>query len=228
MAQSCPACASAHADPCLETNGFEVVRCGGCGLRFVPRDASLVEVDYDDLYASTGEYDGHLRRARRIRAGGAIDRVVGARRVALERLLADPPASLLEIGCGVDVFLELLEKLDPDRRIALHGVDVSSHAIERARTYLDCPLHCGPFDERTFPGQRFDAIITWEVIEHVPDVTAFVRTAFDRLEPGRRAGGTAARYAAILDARLRPTQRATLLGWAVRSGPVGATTAAGP
>lgn len=93
-----------------------------------------------------------------------------------------PGRSLLEVGCGSGIFLQLASQ----RGWVAHGLDISAEAIEMAHRF--CPsatLHCGPLERADFPPASFDVIALWDVIEHVDDPEALLRRARQLLrEPG--------------------------------------------
>jgi SAM-dependent methyltransferase len=164
---------------CVATvDGFDVARCDHCGLRFVP-PVELSQVNYDEYYQDQGLYDFSARQAAAIRAGSPLP-LRRARRAVIERIERDRAGSVLEVGCGVGAFLYELQQ----RGIACWGVEPSGNAVAMARDYLNCPVHHGYLDESVFPGRQFEAVCSWEVVEHVSDVRSFLANLVDRLLPG--------------------------------------------
>lgn len=156
------------------------MRCADCRLRYACREAPGDRYGYDDAYTSDGLYDMHVAAGEAL-VRGDLPPIVRAKRIALERLAAQDPGCLLEIGCGNGTFLAHASRVLRGR---LHGIDISANALAIAGKHLTCPLHQGEFSDEAFPGQRFDAICTWEVIEHVPDVRGWVQRIRARLSPG--------------------------------------------
>ncbi len=87
---------------------------------------------------------------------------------------------ILDIGCGPGWYTEGFAALGE-----VTGIDLSEEAIAMARsrfpsvTFLvgnvyDCPL----------PISHFDAVVSQEVVDHVPDPAGFLRRAADVLRPG--------------------------------------------
>lgn len=92
--------------------------------------------------------------------------------------------NLLDIGCGAGLLSEPLARLG----FAVTGIDLAEENIAVARTHaeaggLSIDYRATPIESLPAEGQ-FDAITLLEVVEHVPDVEAFVREAALRLRPG--------------------------------------------
>ncbi len=174
----CVACESRQTESLPAVNGFPLRLCTQCGLRFVPPE-TLIAVDYDTLYKEQGDYRSHMEEARLIRSG-AVPSFPSARRAAIEQIKTDQPRTLLEVGCGVGSFLAAIQRLG----IETYGVEPSGNALQAGRSYLQCALHHGTLSDDAFPGQRFDAICFWEVLEHIIQARAFLSTVRDRLNPG--------------------------------------------
>jgi SAM-dependent methyltransferase len=88
----------------------------------------------------------------------------------------------LEIGCGYGYASELLA----EQGYQVLGTDISAHAIELARREVTCPdVTFAVWDagSEILPG-KFDLIMALEVIEHLPDPDAALRSWAALLNPG--------------------------------------------
>jgi len=92
--------------------------------------------------------------------------------------------AVLDIACGVGYGSRYLK--DRTSAATVTGVDLSDEAIAYAtQLYEDSSVTFQTADALAFQGGPFDAVISLETIEHLPDPAAFVRHAVrDLLAPG--------------------------------------------
>jgi 2-polyprenyl-6-hydroxyphenyl methylase/3-demethylubiquinone-9 3-methyltransferase len=91
---------------------------------------------------------------------------------------------VLDLGCGAGLAAEALAK----RGCSVLGLDAAGEAIEAARAHaaagaVDVTYRVGLAEDLVAEGARFPVITALEVIEHVPDPAAFIKTLAALLEP---------------------------------------------
>jgi 2-polyprenyl-3-methyl-5-hydroxy-6-metoxy-1,4-benzoquinol methylase len=76
-------------------------------------------------------------------------------------------ASVLDVGCGRGDFLRFIRGIRPDLRLS--GIDLSGTARGEGIRFIPGDILSTEIDE------RFDAVVSLAVIEHISDVKGFVR-----------------------------------------------------
>lgn len=105
-----------------------------------------------------------------------------------ERYFAARPLaglSLLDVGCGGGLICEPLARMGG----TVTGLDPAHENVEAARRHatgqgLDITYRCARVEELSTEGVRFDAVVCLEVVEHVPDPAAFLKTCAALVRPG--------------------------------------------
>ncbi len=181
----CLACGGARLDPmamAYEFRGrFPLVRCAGCGLRFLgvqPTAEGLAE-----LY-SAGYFESDFRcgRSEAAYADEAAFRAENAGLLAVFDALVPPraaPRRLLEVGCAGGWLLRHARERGWETR----GVEFSADASARARA-LGLEVHHGDLESARFGEAEFDLAYMGDVLEHVPDAQATLREVARVLRPG--------------------------------------------
>lgn len=90
-------------------------------------------------------------------------------------------SSVLEIGCGRGATAALIKQRFGCRTV---GIELNPEAAAAAESRLDRVIHG---DVQTVePGEKFDAIVAFELFEHLTDGQAFLERAAGWLRPGGR------------------------------------------
>jgi len=93
--------------------------------------------------------------------------------------------SILDVGCGGGLITEPLTRLGA----RMTGLDPAAENIEAARRHaegqgLDIAYRVGRIEDLAAEGLTFDAVVCLEVVEHVPDPAAFLKTLAGLVRPG--------------------------------------------
>ncbi len=132
--------------------------CSRCALRFFDPP----EVGGEDFYESLQQYDWYYMEEKY------------EYQVALEFLPAG--ARILEVGAGKGAFAAYLESGE------YTGLELSYSAIEMARLQ-DVSLSRETIEEHSERGLQYDAIVSFQVLEHVARPDNFLRSCVDCLKP---------------------------------------------
>jgi SAM-dependent methyltransferase len=158
-------------------NGYAIVRCTDCGLRFL--DPQPTEAELTALY---GEYYYVSPDSRQRGYEGYATEAENWRRTFRDRL-RDLPAThgrLLDVGAATGFFVEQANAIGWDAV----GIEPSQWAADYARTELGVDVQTGDLATIRFPDAAFDVVTLWEVIEHLPDPAVTLREVRRILRPG--------------------------------------------
>jgi 2-polyprenyl-3-methyl-5-hydroxy-6-metoxy-1,4-benzoquinol methylase len=89
----------------------------------------------------------------------------------MPRQMGLPGGRLLDVGCGLGVFMQAAQK----RGFDVQGTEVSRHAANQVRQQLQIPVFLGELETAAYPPQSFDAVTLWDVLEHVQRPSALLR-----------------------------------------------------
>lgn len=101
-----------------------------------------------------------------------------------ERMLGSlhPGARVLEVGCGAGQFIRAIKRYRPD--LACSGSDISAKAIAAAQEAYDGVTYTvSSEDKLPFTNDTFDAVLVFDVLEHVSNPGLFlqeIRRVLDR------------------------------------------------
>jgi 2-polyprenyl-3-methyl-5-hydroxy-6-metoxy-1,4-benzoquinol methylase len=163
----CPLCGSGTREDVAHPEA-PLRRCGSCDHCF----ADLELLDHRETYDESYGDDDHQNwfENPNLELFWRISSVIG-----------DDARSVIDLGCGRAQFLSCLHshtKVDGDRRLV--GVEQTTFVPPDGVEIVH-----SPFDEWSTT-ERFDAVVSLAVIEHVDDPVDFLRRASELAEPGGR------------------------------------------
>ncbi|MBI2524622.1 MAG: class I SAM-dependent methyltransferase [Candidatus Rokubacteria bacterium] len=165
------ACGSSLSRVAFRKNGYAIARCLDCGHGWVspfPGREELAALYNEEFFEIAYFQDQDVRRKN-------FELWV--------RAIGMPPAGgrLVDVGCADGLFLEISAK-----EWDVRGIEISRFAAESIRARLGIPVDVGELPDLSYPDGSFDVVTMWDVLEHVPNPDAYVRSAFRVLRPGGR------------------------------------------
>lgn len=147
-----------------------IVQCRSCDYRFVNPRPSQREIAA--AYSNPHFYDGWL-------ADDAGREKMWAKRLRLvrQRVRGD---RVLDVGAGIGTFLAMARQ----RGWRVAGTEVSTSALELARSRHGIDLFNGQAEDLQLPTNAFDVVTLWHVLEHVPSPSRLLHVCHDALVPG--------------------------------------------
>jgi 2-polyprenyl-6-hydroxyphenyl methylase/3-demethylubiquinone-9 3-methyltransferase len=153
---------------------------------------ATVDREEIDRFAAQGDtwWDPHgsfraLHRLNPTRLGHIRSRLANHFRRDSASLQPFAGLRLLDVGCGGGLVAEPMTRLG----FAVTGIDAEAAAIDAAREHaraggLDIDYRVATVESMTGLGERFDAVLALEVIEHVAERDAFLRWLAELVAPG--------------------------------------------
>ncbi|MDT4998580.1 MAG: arsenite methyltransferase [Mycobacterium sp.] len=116
--------------------------------------------------------------------------VIRRRRLVMNALGAQPGEDVVDVGCGPGFYLtELAEQVGPQGSVT--GIDrapaMLAVAAKRAERHENVAFHRADATSLPVPDQTFDALLSVQVLEYVPDVDRAIAEIHRVLRPGGRA-----------------------------------------
>lgn len=182
VSRTCPACGSDRPRPAFDKNGFSLMACGKCDSLYVspvpqPEDLAAFYRDSPSTRYWANEFFPAVAEARRTR-------IFAPRAEKILALLDAGVKRVTDVGAGYGLFLEEMRVRDSE---------VVARAIEPGQ---DLAAVCRAKKMETFEGfadeaavdtdwaDWADLVTSFEVIEHVLDMTDFIRSLGALARPG--------------------------------------------
>jgi 2-polyprenyl-3-methyl-5-hydroxy-6-metoxy-1,4-benzoquinol methylase len=130
------------------------------------------------LYTPGGEYDMHLKQLAALQSRGRT-RIGFDRETVLQVLLRHQPKTVVELGAGVGIIAAWLRL----KKVSYRGFEFNPQVASQAR---EAGFSIEPGDHTSLRGlpQSVDAIVAFEVIEHVQDISECLESIRGALKPG--------------------------------------------
>ena len=183
---ACDVCGAEGAAPVFRRpDAMRVVECEECGLMYLsPRPKnSAIESWYGGDYFSGDATKAGRGYTNYFAEDGLSDLLFAARQklAIVSRHFTFKGASVLELGCATGETCYAVSR--EGARVV--GCDLSLDAIQVARRrYPDLEFHTGSTEHLPFAPASFDAVLAFELIEHVSGPSAVVREVYRVLRPG--------------------------------------------
>ena len=171
---SCPGCGGHEwVDVAPQDRSFILQTCAACGTCRIDAGAAPPEALYRDYYAGdgaerlSGVFNGIWKWLRHRKAA---------------RLLAAIPerGRVLDVGCERGELLSVLKAAGRH----VNGTQLSQAAADFAKTHFDIDVFVGQLGDAPYAAASFDAVLMINVLEHLPDPTAYLRLVHGLLRPG--------------------------------------------
>lgn len=164
----------------------DLAQCSSCSLIFSTKQYSDEEIAavYHELYNVQDAYEGYRKESEML-LSNQIPPLGRPRKWVIKRLLNSGCRSFLEVGAGVGLIGKYLIHHGYD----YVGIELDEQTAQKA-ALAGVRLINGTFEIMETVDRKFDALIAFEVIEHLQDLKTFFTLGRDRLKPGGLFGFT--------------------------------------
>jgi 2-polyprenyl-3-methyl-5-hydroxy-6-metoxy-1,4-benzoquinol methylase len=179
----CPACAGRSSREHSIYNTYPLLHCQDCTLVFTAMREFPAD-QYEDVYARVTIFQMMMEDARATAAGekGFKD-LWWFKKMALYWLRREAVTGrLLDVGSGPGTFLMVARQ----RGFAIQGVELARVAASAAQEF-GVPTWWGTLEDfaKSEP-EPFDAVTSFEVLEHLPDPASVLQSMRSLMKPGAR------------------------------------------
>ena len=173
----CPLCGSEDSYRWLSSNDkfhqrprrFDLRRCAACSVVWLENAPPIEEMDT--------HYGADYHRVITRSAEGFTSRWEGHYKTLVKH---QPSGDVLDIGCSSGSFLEALK----GRPWKGFGIELSPEAAERARQRTGADVFAGDLFDAPFAPNSFDAVTSFDVLEHLHRPREAMRKVWEWLRPG--------------------------------------------
>ncbi len=179
----------------LQNKTFNLVECTSCKLVFCKKQYTqeqFIEV-YDNLYNNTAQYNVHIAEFEKLKNNSNV-KLGRVKRKVLQYILGRKPTLVAEIGAGVGV----AAKHCLDQGVNYKGLELDRETVNRAQS-IGLPIFCGDFKQLSDFDTSIDALVAFEVIEHLQDLNELFKILKRKLTPDGYFGFTVPNYSKRLN-----------------------------
>ena len=174
---SCLLCATEDNKELFQKEGRRIVQCRNCGFIFVanPPSADELRKYYSQAYFTDGQKGSYSDEEDDFTPADN-----NSRRKLRELMRWKSGGLLYEVGCGAGAFLRQAQKY-----FTVGGSDLSDAAVKSVRKRLNMPqVQSGDFLELELPEATFDAVVMFDVLEHLKNPLRNLEKVNCLLRPG--------------------------------------------
>ncbi|MCU0285377.1 MAG: class I SAM-dependent methyltransferase [Acidobacteria bacterium] len=152
----------------------DIVRCNNCGMLYnnpQPQAEILVNI-YQEVEDPLYQEETKAREYTFQHTLGLLHKAIR------------PPGRLLDVGCYTGTFMQVANASGWE----VSGIELSHWAAGIAAKIDVGPVYEGPLGNLPLPGEYFDVITFWDVIEHLAQPVLFLQEVGRLLKPGGIVG----------------------------------------
>jgi 2-polyprenyl-3-methyl-5-hydroxy-6-metoxy-1,4-benzoquinol methylase len=173
---NCYNCKSAEHSHYISENGFNLVKCTGCGLLYIrerPDDTEITRA------TATGQHHGEVVLDANVSYNHFVKNQYRAALAGLFKNDFKNIKTWLDVGCGYGEFMETLTEVS-NGSITTFGSEPND--VKRTND-IGRGLNVDYFDLATHT-KRYDAVSLMNVYSHLPDPNAFIGDMIKVVKPG--------------------------------------------
>lgn len=184
---SCKVCSSSIN---LINKKHELVECTNCKLVFskiIFTDEDLIKT-YNNLYNNTSQYDTHQKEFEKLKNNVTLN--IGKPKLKIIKyLLHKNIKKVCEVGAGVGIVANYFK----NKKVDYLGIELDEKTVNKAQS-IDLNIQNGDFSLLKSSNKKLDAIIAFEVIEHLQDLDLFFNIVSEKLIDNGYLGFTVPNY----------------------------------
>jgi len=160
----CPVCDKSSFIEWCKVQTYSILKCKECGIGITapfPTEEQLIEFNkktYDveqriKVYLSRQNYfekryEGYIKNIKTTKKDG----------------------KLLDIGCNIGIFMKVAQQAGFD----VKGVELNADCALYGKERFHLDIDSNHLEDIAFPDETFDVITLFDVLEHIPDMNAFI------------------------------------------------------